>query len=256
MKNTNDIKVFSYQDNEVRTIQENGETYWVLKDVCDVLGIQNATDVAKRLDEDEVTRFNLGGLSGESNIVNESGLYNVILRSDKPEAKAFKRWVTHEVLPSIRKTGAYAAPLSPLEQLQLQVKIMQDLEQKQQEQQQALEATNQRLDTIGEIISLNPTAWREESRKIIARIAEALGGFSYIQELQADIYKLMRERFGIDVKARLTNLRRRMAEEGASTTKRSKTNYLDAIANDKRAVEAYLTIIKEMSIMHGLDKPA
>jgi len=67
---------------------------------------------AARLDADEVTKFDLGGLSGESNIVSESGLYNVILRSDKPKAKKFRRWVTHEILPSIRKHGAYMTPLT------------------------------------------------------------------------------------------------------------------------------------------------
>lgn len=106
----NDIQIFQYQDKPVRTIQKDGEPWWVLKDVCEVLEISNATDVAKRLDADEVTRFNLGGLSGESNIINESGLYNVILRSDKPQAKPFRRWVTGEVLPSIRKHGGYLTP--------------------------------------------------------------------------------------------------------------------------------------------------
>lgn len=71
-----------------------------------MLGIKNATDVFNRLDEDERGRFNLGR-QGNANIINEAGLYNVILRSDKPEAKGFKRWVTHEVLPAIRKTGTY-----------------------------------------------------------------------------------------------------------------------------------------------------
>lgn len=86
----NGLQVFNYGTTPIRTVQRDNETWWVLKDVCGVLGIENATDVAKRLDEDEVTRFNLGGLSGESNIINESGLYNVILRSDKPEAKPFR----------------------------------------------------------------------------------------------------------------------------------------------------------------------
>ena len=103
----NDLQIFNYNGNEVRTVQKDGEPWWVLKDVCDVLDIKNSTDVAKRLDVDEVTRFNLGGLSGETNIINESGLYNVILRSDKPEAKPFRKWVTSEVLPSIRKHGTY-----------------------------------------------------------------------------------------------------------------------------------------------------
>lgn len=106
----NNLQIFNYNGNEVRTIQKDGEPWWVLKDVCAVLDIKNPTDVTRRLDADEVTRFNLGGLSGETNIINESGLYNVILRSDKPEAKPFRKWVTSEVLPSIRKHGAYMTP--------------------------------------------------------------------------------------------------------------------------------------------------
>lgn len=103
----NKLQQFNYNGTDIRTIQKDGEPWWVLKDVCSVLELSNPTIVASRLDEDEVTKFDLGGLSGETNIVNESGLYNVILRSDKPEAKRFKRWITHEVLPSIRKHGVY-----------------------------------------------------------------------------------------------------------------------------------------------------
>lgn len=125
----NDLQIFNYNGNEVRTIQKDGEPLWVLKDVCNVLDIKNPTDVTKRLDADEVTRFNLGGLSGETNIINESGLYNVILRSDKPEAKPFRKWVTSEVLPSIRKTGGYQVPKTTGEQIQLLARGYTDLEQ-------------------------------------------------------------------------------------------------------------------------------
>ncbi|WP_339350938.1 phage antirepressor KilAC domain-containing protein [Bifidobacterium indicum] len=105
---TDIVQPFDFKGHKVRTLTfETGQTWWVLKDVCEVLGIRNATDVAKRLDQDEVTRFNLGGLSGQANIVNETGLYRIILRSDKPEAKEFQRWVTHDVLPSIRVHGGY-----------------------------------------------------------------------------------------------------------------------------------------------------
>lgn len=108
---TDIVQPFDFKGYKVRTLTfETGQTWWVLKDVCEVLGIRNATDVAKRLDRDEVTRFNLGGLSGQANIVNETGLYRIILRSDKPEAKEFQRWVTHDVLPSIRRHGAYMSP--------------------------------------------------------------------------------------------------------------------------------------------------
>ena len=85
----------------------NNEPMFCLLDVCKALDIKNTTDVAKRLDADEVTRLNLGGKSGETNFVNESGLYAVILRSDKPNARKFRKWVTADVLPTIRKTGGY-----------------------------------------------------------------------------------------------------------------------------------------------------
>lgn len=104
----NELTIFENEEfGRIRSVMVNGEPYFVAKDICDILEIKNTTDAVKRLDEDEVTRFNLGGLSGEVNIVNEYGLYSLILASRKPEAKAFKRWITHEVIPSIRKHGAY-----------------------------------------------------------------------------------------------------------------------------------------------------
>lgn len=105
----NELQIFTYNGSEVRTVQKDGEPWWVLKDVCEVLGLKNPTMIADRLDEDERAKFDLGR-QGETNIINESGLYNVILRSDKPEAKPFRRWVTSEVLPSIRRHGAYMTP--------------------------------------------------------------------------------------------------------------------------------------------------
>lgn len=107
-----DIQVFTYQSNDVRTVELDGKPWFVLKDVCEVLNISNRKDVQDRLDADEVGRFDLPHpQSREKTIevvcVSESGLYNVILRSDKPEAKPFRKWVTSEVLPSIRKTGGY-----------------------------------------------------------------------------------------------------------------------------------------------------
>ena len=107
----NELTVFTFEGNNVRTILKNGIPWWVLKDVCAVLEIGNNRDVMARLDSDEKGVDIIDTLGGkqEVSIINESGLYNVILVSRKPEAKKFKRWVTHEVLPSIRKHGLYAA---------------------------------------------------------------------------------------------------------------------------------------------------
>ena len=112
---TNEISIelrnFSNEEfsSNFRVIIKNGEPWFVAKDTCDVLDLTNPTVAVSRLDEDERAKFNLGR-QGETNVVNEFGLYKLILSSRKPEAKKFQRWITHEVLPSIRKTGKYEVP--------------------------------------------------------------------------------------------------------------------------------------------------
>lgn len=93
---------------EVRTVTVNDEPMFCLIDICKALEMSNPTMVAQRLDDDERTKLDLGR-QGETNFITESGLYAVILRSDKPNAKKFRKWVTSEVLPSIRKNGGYIA---------------------------------------------------------------------------------------------------------------------------------------------------
>ncbi|EME5683494.1 Bro-N domain-containing protein [Acinetobacter baumannii] len=104
----NNVAVFNFNQKEVRTIvKEDGEIWFVLSDVCSVLEIGNPSDAARRLDNDEVTLDNIEGNHRPTNLVNESGLYSLVLTSRKPEAKQFKKWVTSDVLPSIRKNGGY-----------------------------------------------------------------------------------------------------------------------------------------------------
>ena len=138
----NDILVFHYKSSEVRTVELNGEPWFVLKDVCAVLGISNHKMTAQRLDADEVSLTDLTDSMGrqqETTVINESGLYNVILRSDKPEAKPFRKWVTSEVLPSIRKTGSYTMPKLSKEMQALF--LLDDRTQKQEARLTALENT-------------------------------------------------------------------------------------------------------------------
>lgn len=123
-----EIQVFTYQRSEVRTVEQNGEPWFVLKDVCEVLGLTTPARVAERLDSDEVSLTHLTDSMGrqqETTVISESGLYNVILRSDKPEAKPFRKWVTSEVLPSIRKTGGYIAGQDQLTPEELMAKALQ-----------------------------------------------------------------------------------------------------------------------------------
>lgn len=104
-------QVFTYGETQIRTVVQSGEVLFVGKDVCDVLEIKNSRDALGRLDEDEkgVVLIDTPGGKQQMLCINEAGLYSLILTSRKPEAKQFKRWVTHEVLPTIRKTGGYVA---------------------------------------------------------------------------------------------------------------------------------------------------
>lgn len=110
----NEIKIFeSQQFGKIRTSIVDGEPWFVAADVCRALEIGNPTMALSRLDDDEKALISIEGLSkgnDKGNIVNEPGLYNLVLGSRKPEAKEFKRWITHEVIPSIRKHGAYMTP--------------------------------------------------------------------------------------------------------------------------------------------------
>lgn len=103
------LQIFNFKESQVRTVLVENEPWFVAKDVCEILELSNPTMVIDRLDDDERAKFNLGR-QGETNIVNEYGLYSLVLGSRKPEAKEFKRWITHEVIPSIRKHGAYMTP--------------------------------------------------------------------------------------------------------------------------------------------------
>lgn len=104
----NELQVFSNSMfGNVRIILQDNEPWFVAKDVCDCLEHTNPTMALQRLDDDERSKLNLGR-QGEANVVNEYGLYSLVLSSRKPEAKEFKRWITHEVLPSLRKYGTYS----------------------------------------------------------------------------------------------------------------------------------------------------
>lgn len=108
----NKMTIFDYEGAEIRTLLKDGEPCFVAKDVCDVLGLADVSMSVRNLDDDEKGTSNVctPGGSQEMTVITESGLYTLIMKSRKPEAKKFRKWVTQEVLPTIRKTGAYLTP--------------------------------------------------------------------------------------------------------------------------------------------------
>ncbi len=128
----NEMQTFVYSGAEVRTVKKDGAPWFVLKDVCGVLNLGTPSRVAERLDGDEVSLTHLTDSLGrlqETTVISESGLYNVILRSDKPEAKPFRKWVTAEVLPAIRRSGGYIAGQNDLSPAELMAKAIKVAEQ-------------------------------------------------------------------------------------------------------------------------------
>ena len=187
-------------------------------------------------------------------IINESGLYTVILRSDKPQAKPFRKWVTSVVLPSIRKTGSYSVQQpNAFENLSPQLQVLIQMETRQAEQATALAGLEQKLQNTCEVIALDKTAWRKDSEHLINKIARATGdGYGGIRLLYEEIYRSIESRAGVSLNTRLTNKRNRMAGEGICKSKRDKLTRVDIIAEDKKLIEIYVAIVKELAVKYGV----
>ena len=158
----NDITIFNHLGNDIRVMtDEQGEPWFVLKDICDALNLENTSRVASRLDSDDLTLSKVidnRGVHRETFLVSEAGLYEVIIRSDKAEAKAFRRWVTSEVLPSIRKRGGYLTPEATREALRDPDFIIQLAMDLKEERARAAQAEAARAKAEAEVEAQRPVA--------------------------------------------------------------------------------------------------
>lgn len=192
----------------------------------------------------------------EMAVINESGMYSLILGSKLPSAKKFKRWVTSEVLPTLRKTGSYEMQTSELSpELQMFSKIFESaarLELKQKEQDKKLEQVDRKVDAIKDVVALRPNAWRKETGAIINKIAFSLGGVEHISAVRELSYKTLEERMHVALSIRLANKKKANALNGMSKSKLDKLNLLDVIADDPKLIEWYIAIIKEMAVKYGI----
>lgn len=149
-----ELQPFNFKENKVRVIlNENNEPWFVTRDVCGVLGIKRIDNANRFLDKDERGTHNVRTLGGNQNmsIMSESGLYSIILRARKPEAQQFKRWVTHEVLPTIRKTGKYSVNEMP-DRKQLAQMVL-DAENEKEKYKKELEQAQPELDYNRKVLS-------------------------------------------------------------------------------------------------------
>lgn len=241
----NELKVFNYQDNEVRTAEVDGEPWFVLKDVCTVLNLSTPARVAERLDKDEVSQTHITdslGRQQDTTIINESGLYSVILRSDKPEAKPFRKWVTSEVLPTIRKTGGYGQKtLSPIEMFSLQAQINVEQERRLK----AVEEKQNRFDGALAVMAapmLESDGWQERAQKEINTTIEQFG--LNHQMFRRDIYDEVERLAHVDLERRQTLLRNRMSRMGASSSECKAVSKPHVIARDPKLRPIFETVLR------------
>jgi anti-repressor protein len=157
----NQLQVFTHGAfGQVRTLQKDGEVWFVAKDVADALGFGLTADMTRQLDDDEklTCKLYMSGQNRNAQLINESGLYSAILRSRKPEAKQFKKWVTAEVLPSIRKHGAYMTEDTLEKALTSPDFLIQLATQLKQEQEARRLAEEQKALAEAKVVELQPKA--------------------------------------------------------------------------------------------------
>lgn len=167
--------------------------------------------------------------------------------------KSFTDDLAWEVQRQLVNTYFHAKSVrSDMNALSPQLQLLISMELKQKEHDRELAAVNQRVDGIREIVALSPQSWREECRRLLAKVAQARGGGGAYQDVNAEVFELVNQRGGVSLETRLTNKRRRMADEGQCKSKRDKLSKVDVIADDKKLIEIYIAVAKDMAVRYGV----
>ena len=176
---------------EIRTLEIEGQTWFVASDICNALSIKNPTMAMDKLDNDERAKFNLGR-QGETNVVNEYGLYSLVLTSRKPQAKEFKRWITHEVIPSIRKTGSYSVNESAINAIPANLELEKykaETDRINAESQKKLADISVLKETVQMLRESIPDAEGEYKESLGTKLFELLNGGPLEKEEERPLYK-------------------------------------------------------------------
>lgn len=245
----NDLQIFTYNDTPLRTVERDGEIWWVLKDVCGALGISDHVSVARRLDPDEVGQAQVidsKGRSQSTTITNEPGLYKVILRSDKPDAKDLMRFVTHEVLPSIRRTGSYAMtqPMSPAQLIAAKAQLLVDMERKVAAVESHTLALEAKVDNAMKAFSRpSEDHWRSDMDKAVKELNASMGWS--LPKLRGKLFAELEQTANCNINARLAALRKRKKKTGMRYRDAAMLGKLDAIAADKQLRAIFEGIVRK-----------
>lgn len=247
------LKVFENDLFKVSAKLEDGQTLFNVEEVARSLGI---TTIARS--GNEVIRWSRVNdyLPSDSpqvakgDFIPEPLVYKLAFKAKNDIAEKFQDWLAIEVIPSIRKTGSYGIET---ENLSPELQMFNGLFQSLAKQELATKQLESKVDNISEIVALNTTDWRKDSRQLINKMARLHGGYRAYQEINNEIYQEVERRGSFKLSVRLTNKRRRLAEEGISKSKRDNLSKIDVIADDKRLVEIYIAVVKEFAIKYGIE---
>lgn len=260
----NRLKIFNHEQfGELKVYVIDGREMFNLNNVAWALGYtkkvngyeylrhERISAILKRLD---ISTFVHDG----QKYIDESGLYDFIFEAGTEGARAFRKWVTSEVLPSIRKTGSYSLDvdvrqLSPeLQIINNMVKALAKQEIEQNQIKQELNNTKKEIADVRQVFALNPKNWRKEVNDLIVKISQTKNSLDAYRETRNESYKRLEDRARCNLDIRLENKRERMRKAGCSKTAINRVNKMDVIADDPRLIEIYLTIVKEMAIRHQI----
>ena len=250
---TNKLIPFDYHGQPVRSLLIDNEPWFVAKDVCEILELGTTAKAIERLDEDEKGMNSIHTLGGnqEMSIVSESGLYSLTLGSKKPQAKPFKRWVTHEVIPAIRKTGSYSAhPMTQIEMLAAQAQQMVELEKKTNI---AIESANsaqkQLSNAVDALAAPTPENWQQATGDKIKHICK-LNGLSYLKEYDK-LYRELEHNAHVDLQSRVSRLKGRMKKAGYTFKECGKVTQLHVISRDPALKLAFDGIVRRFAAKYA-----
>ena len=178
------------------------------------------------------------------------------MKGNGEKAEEAREYFTH-LEERVKQKAIDFSQLSP--ELQMFSRIFQSVAEQQLEQKRQAEKVEQldkKVDSIKDVIALNPNSWRTDSAKIINKIALQMGGYEHIKAIREESYKLLEERMGVALSIRLSNKKKTQALNGVSKSKIDKLNQLDVIADDKKLIQGYVSVIKDMAIKYGVTEVA
>ena len=260
----NELQIFkSPEFGQVRMIIINNEVWFIGRDVAIALGYAKPENaIHMHVDEEDKTTTLIQGngsnYKSKTIIINESGLYSLALSSKLPKAKEFKRWITKEVIPSIRKYGGYIVnkPINQLDILEQSIQIMKEQQRRLEEHDNRLAKIESNIEQIKELEQINASNWRLYFGSVTRKIAKyypCLDMENPYQAIRHEFYERLEAEARCDLDRRLKNKKERAYKAGLNKNKIKEINKLDIIEEDARLINSAIAVLKKMSIQYGIN---